>query len=439
MSDDTVRDALELLERSVTPPPEFADALFRTLAAEARSRQEPRGGGVNVVRRRHRVRRLVPVAAALVVVSTVATIVLVASGPETAIAVVRRAQSSLSEAPPFQATIAYDLDPERPATGLPQGARATIGIAYGGPTSYRQEILSEDPVVPAAGLPSVGSFIVWDGERLGFYRAAENDFRAVASRSGFEPLMQFSWDAPYPDWDAICARGDSEVLADAEIAGRATSHVRCRDGSGHSWELWVDRETGVVLKVAGAVGNDDVHPFATTDRGGFEVTSIRYQPEFEPGTFVVAAPPGATDLGVTAAPPSPDASEPPAVDDPYSHVRLTQGGVAPDWSGTLLGGDPVALRDLRGRPALVLFFADWCPVGDAACDVLSQFQQVYERWNGPVGLVTVDATATEAWGVDAVPIWVLLDEQGRTSDVRAGPQSLEELEDLLTAATAEGS
>jgi thiol-disulfide isomerase/thioredoxin len=37
-------------------------------------------------------------------------------------------------------------------------------------------------------------------------------------------------------------------------------------------------------------------------------------------------------------------------------------GRAPSFSGTTLGGEPFALEQLRGAPAVVHFWATWCPV-----------------------------------------------------------------------------
>jgi hypothetical protein len=48
--------------------------------------------------------------------------------------------------------------------------------------------------------------------------------------------------------------------------------------------------------------------------------------------------------------------------------------------------------------------------------------------------VTVDATAGETWGVDSFPLWVVLDAEGHTVDVRLRPQSTDQLEDMLTEA-----
>jgi len=41
----------------------------------------------------------------------------------------------------------------------------------------------------------------------------------------------------------------------------------------------------------------------------------------------------------------------------------------------------------------------------------------------------------EAWGLESVPIWVLLDADGRVVEVRLGPQTLSELNELLARAS----
>jgi thiol-disulfide isomerase/thioredoxin len=468
---DPIREAFDLLvrERPVEPPAEFREALFRRLAEQTRPERSAALAQLPVRRpwtpNRRQMAASAAAAAVLAFVVAMAS-VLIVSRPESALAVIRDAQTKLDEVPPFQASIVFDMNPEGATTGFPsegtgapKGATATVEMSYGGTTSYRQEIVSEEGILPTSGLPGVGSFSVWDGVRIGMYSSNDNHFTSSPSRSDFEPLREFSWNAPYPDWVDICRRTGAEVLPDDDVAGRTARHVRCLDWKGGTWELWVDRETGVVLKVLGALGNDDFHPFATTSRGGFEVTAIDYSPKFAPDTFTVKAPPGATDVSQNApVPPQSATSAPEVQDDPYSHVTLTQGEVASDWHGTLLDGGTIDLQGLRGRPALILLFADWCPLGDPACDVLPQFQEIYHRWKGRASFVwvdfdgtesearrivdangytfpvTVDATAADAWGVDVFPLWVLLDAEGRTVDVRTRPQSVDQLEDFLAQA-----
>lgn len=60
-------------------------------------------------------------------------------------------------------------------------------------------------------------------------------------------------------------------------------------------------------------------------------------------------------------------------------VYLTQGsiksGPAPDFGGVLLDGSSFQLQDLRGKPALVHFWATWCKIcalNDGAIDDLAK-------------------------------------------------------------------
>ena len=60
-------------------------------------------------------------------------------------------------------------------------------------------------------------------------------------------------------------------------------------------------------------------------------------------------------------------------------VYLTQGsiktGPAPDFGGVLLDGSSFQLQDLRGKPALIHFWATWCKIcalNDGAIDDLAK-------------------------------------------------------------------
>jgi peroxiredoxin len=87
------------------------------------------------------------------------------------------------------------------------------------------------------------------------------------------------------------------VLADAQIAGRDARHIRCVNFTGEVWELWIDRQTGLLLKVVGQVGGDDffLGGIGTSAKGGYTIEKLRYNPRFPAGTFSVKAPPGAFD------------------------------------------------------------------------------------------------------------------------------------------------
>lgn len=205
--------------------------------------------------------------------------------------VIREAIGDFADIPRFQATIRYDLNPDGADPDMPRGATAEIALSYGVSGAFRQEIHAITQGVPGSG--GAGSFLVFDGaSRIGEYRADENDFFTYEPWEGFEPLREFSWSAPYPNWEDICARGGSEVLADEEVAGRNAHHIRCGDWTGEHWELWIDAETGLILKLAGELGRDD-YRLGTTMRGGFEVTHIEYDARFDPESFRISPPPNA--------------------------------------------------------------------------------------------------------------------------------------------------
>jgi thiol-disulfide isomerase/thioredoxin len=478
MSDDPVKDAIQLLGRPAEPRAEFGEELFLRLLQETDGASTPESAppGRRTPRWRRRSPRLAFGAAALALAAVVAAVLtLTLSRSPSALAIIQETQKAFADVPPFRATVFYDLNPEGAEfpPDVPQGATATMEISYRGPTGYREETLEMSPVLKGRPGDGAGSFTVWDGERIGQYRAAENIFTSFPPWAGFEPLREFSWNAPYPNWEDICARADSEVLPDAEIAGRAARHVRCGDWRGGSWELWIDRETGLMLKIVGTLGGDDFR-LGTTPKGGFEVTSIEYDPVFPSGTFAVVAPAGAKDTTVEA--PSAEAQQPPAETpppgestiDPYSQTSLKAGEVAPTWTAPLVGGGNFSPEELRGRPALVLVMSDWCPLGDHACDAMPHLQQVYGRWKDRVGFAWVDlqgtmteaeriardigitfpvvvdvpdqganefgSEVTRAWDVKAFPLWVLLDADGRVVEVLSGPSSVEELDDVLAKA-----
>jgi cytochrome c biogenesis protein CcmG/thiol:disulfide interchange protein DsbE len=314
---DPIGDAIRLLERPAQPPADFADALFARLLEELREKTEPgteraERGPARPEAGRGRPpwlgRTWLMAAAAVVTIAAVVASLLVVPRPQNALAIVRDAQERLSSMPAFQATFVYNLNPEGaspPAPDVPQGATATLRISHDPVAGYRQEILEEVPPFPGSQTAGAGSFIVWHDGQAGTYSSHANTWVTYRTEPGFEPLRDFAWDTPYPNWEGICARAGSEVLPDQVVAGRQARHIRCGDELAGFWELWIDRETGLVLKEVGALGADDFHPFATTPKGGFTVSSIQYGPAFPSGTFSLTPPAGAFDVNGTATPPPP--------------------------------------------------------------------------------------------------------------------------------------
>jgi len=198
----------------------------------------------------------------------------------------------LADVPPFRATVVYDRNPEGVENGglgdpgVPQGATAVMEMSYAAPDRFRREMLAMDPVGPGQEGNSPGSYRVSNSGVTVYYLAYLD--KLSESQAPFSPLEALFWNSDWPNWDRQCARWDYEFLPDETIAGRNALHLACSDLVG-DWEFWVDAETGVVLKVVGAVVGNPLAP-GTSPGGGFEVTSIEYDPVFAEGLFTTPGP-----------------------------------------------------------------------------------------------------------------------------------------------------
>lgn len=124
----------------------------------------------------------------------------------------------------------------------------------------------------------------------------------------------------------------------------------------------------------------------------------------------------------------------------------TSGRAAPALPPQTLQGGQVTLASLRGRPALVNFFASWCPpcVREAP-----QLQRAYARLAGHVGVVAVDwndgrsgalsflrrfgwtmpvledpnGLVGDRYGLAGLPTTFVLDARGRIVRRLTGPQT----------------
>lgn len=82
--------------------------------------------------------------------------------------------------------------------------------------------------------------------------------------------------------------------------------------------------------------------------------------------------------------------------EPVSTVSrpLTEGEPAPDFKLEDLDGETVSLRDLRGKPVLLNFWATWCPPCRAEMPYL---QEVFEEWQGKeLVVLTIDIGESRA-------------------------------------------
>jgi len=298
---DPVVVLLKELDRPVAPRPEFADALRAQLLAELAQadgfrvrRRIPRSRLALLPRQR---RPLVAGAAALAVAAAAITAVFLSRpSAASAVEVIRQARDAFAAAPPFEATLRVELNPDGSNPDVPRGATATVLISYGGPHRFRTQIASVKPRFPNATGP--GSYEVFDGRTIASFDSKRNRFYSSPAPSGFQPLKYFSWRGGYPDWEQVCLNPGSKVLPDARIAGRGARHLRCSDFRGDTWQLWIDRKTGLLLKIVGQVPGDDLFldlGSGASSKGGFQVARFRLNPSFPAGTFSVNAPSGATD------------------------------------------------------------------------------------------------------------------------------------------------
>lgn len=114
---------------------------------------------------------------------------------------------------------------------------------------------------------------------------------------------------------------------------------------------------------------------------------------------------------------------------------------APDFALVGLDGQPLALADLRGQPALLNFWATWCaPCRDEA-PALARFQATHpqvqlvglaldgsddalrataDAWGMTWPVARIDAETRDAYQIDAVPMTVLVGPGGEVVEVWMG-------------------
>jgi hypothetical protein len=174
--------------------------------------------------------------------------------------------------PPFRLTL---------SCSTLEGGESVYEVWYGGTARSRQNVL-ESVNIPDQ---SCGDFTVFDGKQLQVYDyyAETNTYTVSRTHPDFSMVRWLTWSASYPGlepklatWRDRCV--NPAVALGPLIAGRATLHVHCE-----GFDVWVDRETGLVLKNA--------EPSNT-----WEVTSIEYDPIFPKGIFEFVPPPGAQEL-----------------------------------------------------------------------------------------------------------------------------------------------
>jgi cytochrome c biogenesis protein CcmG/thiol:disulfide interchange protein DsbE len=136
------------------------------------------------------------------------------------------------------------------------------------------------------------------------------------------------------------------------------------------------------------------------------------------------------------------------------------GRPAPALPTERLSGEAVSLASLRGRPALVVFWASWCTPCEQEARALERFARglhgqatlVGVNWSDPSlsgakafvkhfgwtfpNLRDGDETSGQKYGVSGLPTTYAIDRAGRIKDTLRGPQTQATLARALAAAGA---
>jgi cytochrome c biogenesis protein CcmG/thiol:disulfide interchange protein DsbE len=132
------------------------------------------------------------------------------------------------------------------------------------------------------------------------------------------------------------------------------------------------------------------------------------------------------------------------------------GAPAPDLAGTTIGGDPVALADLRGRPVWLTFFSSWCVRCRAENPDIEEVHLEQARAGGDLVILAIgsgetglsvseyarnarltfpivpdpDRAISRRYAVLALPTHVFIDREGIVREIRIGvlqPELMREL------------
>lgn len=466
MSEEFERDRTLGTALRKLPVPEHQPPFFSELAALL---QDERQKAPGLPHRPLRHRRLLVGVAAGIAIAAIAVGVLVFPRPNPALAVLMEAEDRFAESPPFRAVIS--------------APPARFSLSYRDQAGWRFEPV--EPFVDPADL-SAGSYTVWDGKKLYSYTAANNTYEVTELGAKELNLIGFFiWkaDGGIERWEARCGDVQGKVLPNEVVAGRDARHVMCGD-----FELWVDAETGLMLKITSHERlpegvQPEPRPIGLFPGSTLEVVEIEYDPTFPEGFFEFSPPAGAKSAAEQRA----------SLENPFNWTKLVKGEVASSWVVPKLNGGSIRLEGLRGKSSLVLL-SDCNEITDGAdlgscVGYLSDFQAAFERWGDRVNFLWIGMAAPgwpeaeaadrqlriltklgvtfpaaidipfvenehraltqggvqprgvvhKAWGSDTCgcgtgTYYVLLDSGGRVIDVRIRYQYLEDLKKLLSKA-----
>jgi len=288
--DDLIVLVLERLERPAEPDPEFADALLELLLAEV---VEPRPPITARLRRGFAWRpKLAAAAAAGLAVVAVAVVAVLAlrTAEESALAAIRQAQTQAASVPPFRAVVSHRVAGEL--------ALGTVSLATGRDWISVSELEYDSErgwrrLVVRDSLAGASRSVVWNGRALGIDRPEQRRFylyprASDPRRSAAAQLSPLATLSPrfrlFPVPPAVQPekyfRESCRVGPDAQMVGRPARSVMCGDRD-FRFSLWLDRETGLLLKLE-------------TPGTVLEVRSVDFGVRFAPADFRAEPPPGAT-------------------------------------------------------------------------------------------------------------------------------------------------
>lgn len=335
--------------------------------------------------------RLAPVAVAAIV-ALIATISTIGPQSRSTFAVVEQARERFTRAP-FHATI-------RNVFGEFVGDETqVVELWFKSDTAWRSTIKSSsNPSAPS----QAGDFTVFDGKRFGRYESASNTF-FIQPASEIDDAYGYSGVAIHDPTTGVwpSATGIKPTpqflnencrVSQDEVAGRAADKLTCDTGlEGNTIreaEIWLDRETGLILKV---VTSEVVREFL----------SIEYEPEFPAGVLDVAAPEGSGVSGGAAEGPT----AAPKVDATISvgnTVRAVAVGFGAVWVVTEGGGDDRSGQWLLQRidPAIdaVVATVPIGPYGESIAFTDDFVWVVQNERGGESSLLRVDPTTSELVG-----------------------------------------
>ena len=435
MIDDRIFDAFPAaLGERVDPDAAFGDALYEALATDLGFRTSTAAGRRTLAERLARalgLDRAFPVSpewrlASLatlgaLLLATLLAIVLIAgqllrsttpivSGDD----IVARSQALYTNPPAFDMTVRL-------------AGRSVIRYRYDGKHDLRADVIAGSFSVSPEG---PGSFRIDTATQTATYDAAKKSWTQANVPAPQPPLfsmLDLNWivfgqgfkpsETP-PVYD--CPDGWQRE-ADGVVANRPAYHVSCVSGG----DFWIDQQS-FLLDGSGSL---------------IAASSLTVGPSLDPSLFAMAMPAGAYDAN-----------------NPPPSTVLAVGRPAQDWTGPLQGGGSFDSTSLRGLPAAIYFWAEWCdPCLHESLDSFAKAARVGHPGIGFVSVATGTANegalqaAIEAsgsgfavvrddggsivtdWGLTGVPALVLLRPDGTVASVTVGPVTSADLEAMLAA------